>query len=106
MTSRRTLPTYGGVDAGPRPDARDQVRYELTEDTPVAACTATLANPQVTNPPSAGGLPQYYIPDWQARIKSGAMTKVNEIPLGPMTGATDSGSGEVPCAGETEQRFG
>jgi RHS repeat-associated protein len=51
--------------------------YELTEDTPVAAATA-LANPQVTNPPSAGGLPQYYIPDWQSKTK-----RVGSIPLGP-----------------------
>jgi hypothetical protein len=51
--------------------------YELTEDTPVASATA-LANPHVTNPPSAGGLPQYYIPDWQSKTK-----RVGGVPLGP-----------------------
>ena len=29
MTARRSLPIYGGVDAGPRPDAREQVRNVL-----------------------------------------------------------------------------
>jgi Fe-S-cluster containining protein len=29
MPSRRSLPIYGGVDAGPRPDAREQVRNVL-----------------------------------------------------------------------------
>jgi Fe-S-cluster containining protein len=29
MPPRRSLPIYGGVDAGPRPDARDQVRNVL-----------------------------------------------------------------------------
>ena len=29
MTARRSLPIYGGVDSGPRPDAREQVRNVL-----------------------------------------------------------------------------
>jgi RHS repeat-associated protein len=56
--------------------------YQLNEPTPVAASLA-LANANVTTPPSAGGLPQYYIPDWQSKLSSGAMTRVGEIPLGP-----------------------
>jgi Fe-S-cluster containining protein len=45
MTSPRSLPIYGGVDAGPRPDARDQVRNVLASGVdPVTVAERVGAN--------------------------------------------------------------
>ncbi len=47
--------------------------YEFTADTPAATST-TRANTDY----GTGGLPQFYVPDWQSNTK-----RVGEIPLGP-----------------------
>jgi Fe-S-cluster containining protein len=45
MPHRRTLPLYGGVDAGPRPDARDQVDSALRSGTdPMLVAERVAAN--------------------------------------------------------------